>query len=90
MRGVAEALGEADDHGGHAPNALDVYSATFLTAMTVISGSDCPGMAAPLRKAFAVPREELASAVPESLLAHRLRMFERQGSAATFHRDYSF
>jgi len=76
MRGVAEALGEADYHGGNTPNALDVYSATFLTAMTEISEEACPRMAAPLRKAFAVPREELASEVPESLLAHRLRMFE--------------
>ena len=77
MRGVSEALGEADYHGGHTPNALDVYSATFLTAMTVISEEDCPEMALPLRKAFAVPREELANEVPEALLAHRLRMFDR-------------
>ena len=77
LRTLSQALGDADYHGGHMPNALDVYSATFLTPMTTISEEDCPGMAPALRQAFAVVRDELGDEVPEVLLAHRKRMFER-------------
>ena len=42
---ISRALGDAEYHGGHAPNALDVYSATFLTPMTTISEAACPKMA---------------------------------------------
>ena len=77
LHGLGQALGDAEFFGGTRPNALDVYCATFLTPLTTITEEDCPKMAAPLRQAFAVPREELADAVPETLLAHRKRMFER-------------
>lgn len=77
LRGLAQALGDAELHGGAMPNALDVYSATFLTALTDITEAACPKMSPPLRKAFAVPFEELVGEVPEALLKHRERMFER-------------
>jgi glutathione S-transferase len=77
LRTLSQALGDADYHGGQLPNALDVYSATFLTPLTTISEEDCPGMLPALRQAFAVPRDELGDEVPGVLLAHRERMFER-------------
>jgi hypothetical protein len=64
--------------GGSAPNALDVYSATFLTPIAApISEAECPGLIPPLRVAFASAHAAFGSLVPASLLAHRERMFER-------------
>jgi len=64
-------------YGGDKISALDVYSATFLTPLTVIDDSVCPQMIAPLRRAFDAARELLSGEVPEALFAHRSMMFER-------------
>lgn len=69
---------QGDYFGGAAPNALDVYSATFLTPIAApISEAECPALIAPLRVAFASAHAAFGSLVPASLLAHRERMFER-------------
>lgn len=61
--------------GGH-PNALDVYSATFLTPVAaLLDDTNCPGVAAPFRAAFAAAHEAFVSLVPPALLEHRTRMF---------------
>ncbi len=67
-----------DYFGGNAPNAIDVYSATFLTPIAApISEAECPALIPPLRIAFASAHAAFGSLVPPSLLAHRERMFER-------------
>ena len=67
-----------DYFGGSSPNALDVYSATFLTPIAApISEAECPNLIPPLRIAFASAHAAFGSLVPASLLAHRERMFER-------------
>lgn len=67
-----------DYFGGNAPNALDVYSATFLTPIAApISEAECPSLIPPLRVAFASAHAAFGSLIPASLLAHRERMFER-------------
>lgn len=67
-----------DYFGGSAPNALDVYSATFLTPLAgPISEQECPGMLPPLRVAFATAHSTFGALIPPALLAHRERMFER-------------
>lgn len=64
--------------GGDAPNAIDVYSATFLTPMAAaISEAECPALIAPLRAAFASAHAAFGAMIPPPLLAHRERMFER-------------
>jgi hypothetical protein len=64
--------------GGSAPNAIDVYSATFLTPIAApISEAECPDLIPPLRAAFAAAHAAFGSLVPAPLLAHRERMFER-------------
>jgi glutathione S-transferase len=69
---------QGDYFGGSAPNALDVYSATFLTPIAApISEAECPSLVPPLRVAFASAHAAFGSLVPASLLAHRERMFER-------------
>lgn len=65
--------------GGERANALDIYAATFLTPLTVIDDSVCPQMLEPVRRAFAAARTHLAELVPETMWAHRARMFERLG-----------
>lgn len=63
--------------GGAAPNALDVYSATFLTPVAApITDAECPEIMPPLRAAFALAHAAFGSMVPAALLAHRTRMFE--------------
>jgi hypothetical protein len=57
--------------------AVDVYLATFLTPLSILSESDCPAMLAPLRGAFETLREEIGAPIPPALAAHRARMFER-------------
>ena len=69
-------LGDADYFGGAAPNALDIYTASFLTPLRDIPESDCPRLAPPLRAAFAVAREAVGDEVAPSLIAHRHRMLE--------------
>jgi hypothetical protein len=67
-----------DYFGGAAPNALDVYSATFLTPIAApISEAECPALIPPLRAAFASAHVAFGALVPPALLAHRERMFER-------------
>jgi len=61
---------------GSQPSALDVYTATFLTPLTVLDEA-CPQIAPPARQAFTSARELLADLVPEELWAHRRMMFER-------------
>ena len=62
--------------GGAHPNAIDVYSATFLTPVAEpLDDSNCPGVALPFRAAFAAAHGALASLVPATLLEHRTRMF---------------
>lgn len=58
-------------------SAVDVYLATFLTPLTVITEADCPSLTPGLRRAFATAHETLGALVPPSLLAHRAMMFER-------------
>lgn len=76
LAALAARLGDAPYFGGEKPDALDAYSATFLTPLTPISEAHCPAMAAPLRAAFGVAAEELRPHVAESLIAHRRRMFD--------------
>lgn len=67
-----------DYFGGAAPNAIDVYSATFLTPVAApITDAECPDIIPPLRAAFALAHAAFGSSVPATLLAHRERMFER-------------
>ncbi len=64
--------------GGSAPDAIDVYSATFLTPIAApLSETECPGIIPPIRDAFAAAHAAFGSLVPASLLAHRERMFEK-------------
>lgn len=68
----------ADYFGGTVPNAVDVYSATFLTPVAApIADADCPGIVPPLRAAFTSAHAAFGSLVPAPLLAHRTRMFDR-------------
>jgi len=69
---------QGDYFGGEAPNAIDVYCATFLTPIAgPITEAECPALLAPLRSAIALAHAAFGSLIPASLLAHRERMFER-------------
>jgi glutathione S-transferase len=70
-------LGDRAYFGGDRPNALDVYSATFLTPLSDIDDTACAQMIPPLRRAFASAREALGDLVAPEQWAHRTRMFER-------------
>lgn len=70
-------LGAKDYFGVDTPNALDVYSACFLTPLGPIDEADCPRMSPALRRAFAIPAEELGAEVGTALLGHRKRVLER-------------
>jgi len=62
--------------GGESPNAIDVYSATFLTPVAApITEADCPDMAPMLRTAFASAHVAFGPMVPKTLVEHRERMF---------------
>jgi glutathione S-transferase len=71
-----QALGHAY-LGGAAPSALDIYVATFLTPLSVISPDDCPLLEPVLRAAFGTAHEELGALVPEELAAHRRMVMQR-------------
>jgi len=71
-----QALGH-DYLGGAKPSALDIYVATFLTPLSVLSADDCPLLEPRLRSAFSTAHEELGALVPEELFAHRLMVLER-------------
>jgi glutathione S-transferase len=73
---LRERLGDREYFGDRV-TALDIYTATFLTPLSVIDDAACPQMAAPLRRAFASARELCGDLVPDALWAHRTRMFER-------------
>jgi glutathione S-transferase len=63
--------------GGATPNAVDIYSATFLTPVAApITEAECPDMLPPLRAAFASAHAAFGALVPRALLDHRERMFE--------------
>jgi glutathione S-transferase len=70
-------LGGRDYFGGDRPNAIDVYTATFLTPLTPLADADCPKFLAVAKQGFTAAVEELGSLVPAELLALRGRMFER-------------
>ncbi|MDB4954987.1 MAG: hypothetical protein JWO36_2556 [Myxococcales bacterium] len=69
-------LGSSEYFDGTRPGALDIYCATFLTPLTIITDTDCPALSPALRQAFATAAEALGPDVPAELLAHRKRMFE--------------
>jgi glutathione S-transferase len=74
---LARRLGNAPYFGGDQPDALDAYTATFLTPLMPITDEVCPAMVPPLRAAFGVAAEELGPHLPPSLLAHHRRMFDK-------------
>lgn len=63
--------------GGARLSALDIYLATFLTPLSVISAEDCPQLAPVLRLAFGSAYEELGALVPVELASHRRMILER-------------
>jgi glutathione S-transferase len=63
--------------GGARLSALDIYVATFLTPLSVISGEDCPALEPALRLAFGSAHDELGALVPPELASHRRMVFER-------------
>ena len=65
-----------DYYGGASPDALDVYAASFLTLLTPIEESDCPGFSPPLRAAFHSAAQKIGPLVPAPLRAQRARMFQ--------------
>jgi len=73
---LAARLGAHPYFGGDKPNAIDVYTATFLTPLVQLSEADCPRLIPPLRKAFAAAADAFGALVPAELLAVRARMFE--------------
>jgi glutathione S-transferase len=73
---LADRLGTAEYFGGARPNALDVYTATFLTPVTEITEAACPKLSPALRAAFATAHEQLGPSVPAALYAHHRRMFD--------------
>jgi predicted component of type VI protein secretion system len=76
LRMIADALDARGGRysGGDQPDALDVYAATFLTPVEAPL-DDCPGVAPPLRAAFAAAHDAFASLVRPALLEHRTQMF---------------
>ncbi len=66
-----------DYFGGATPNALDVYSATFLTPLQPIDDTVCPQMTPGLRATFGTAHETFRDLLPAELIAHRTRMFDR-------------
>jgi glutathione S-transferase len=65
-----------DYFGGSAPDAIDVYAATFLTPIAgPITEADCPDMHPMFRAAFTSAYDAFGALVPATLLAHRERMF---------------
>jgi glutathione S-transferase len=71
-----QALGHAY-LGGARVSALDIYLATFLTPLSVISQDDCPQLEPILRQAFGAAHDELGALVPTELASHRRMIFER-------------
>ena len=74
---LLDKLGGREYFGGTAPNAIDVYSATFLTPFTSLTQADCPNATPMIIAAFAGAQKDLGDLVQPELFAHRKRMFER-------------
>jgi glutathione S-transferase len=74
---VAARLAGGTYFGSERPCALDVYTATFLTPLSVIDDSVCPQISTPARVGFAAAHELFRDLVPAALTAHRAMMFER-------------
>jgi glutathione S-transferase len=62
--------------GGPRPSAVDVYLATFLTALSSISADDCPSLTPGLRQAFGTAHDAFGALVPAELWSHRTHMFQ--------------
>lgn len=73
---LGRALGEGEYFFGEEPSALDVYAAAVMGIVAPMAEAEC-AMPAVIRRAFETLDEEVMAAVPETLLAHRRRMFER-------------
>ncbi|HEY4178048.1 MAG TPA: hypothetical protein VGM90_14475 [Kofleriaceae bacterium] len=71
------AIADGDYFGGKAPNALDVYTAAFLIPLGALDETTCPGISPMARQGFAGAADALGALVPNSLIAHRTRMFEK-------------
>ncbi len=74
---LRDRLAGRDYFGGAQPNALDVYTATFLTPVSPLTDEACPQFRPSLRPGFAAAAEELGPLVPVELAALRTRMLER-------------
>lgn len=74
---LAHELAGRDYFGGAKPNALDIYTATFLTPLTRLTAADCPNATPMIIGGFAASADAFGALVPPELLALRARMFER-------------
>jgi glutathione S-transferase len=72
---LREALGSRPYFFGDAPTAIDVYCATAMNLLALPPDDKCP-LFPPVRAMFESVKDEVSS-VPDELLAHRDRMFER-------------
>ncbi|HEY1552141.1 MAG TPA: glutathione S-transferase C-terminal domain-containing protein [Kofleriaceae bacterium] len=70
-------LAGRDYFGGDRPNAVDIYTATFLTPLVPLADADCPGFVSVAKQGFTAAAEEFGPLVPAELKALRARMFER-------------
>nr|HEX4313379.1 hypothetical protein [Kofleriaceae bacterium] len=77
LAALAARLGARDYFGGARPNALDIYVATALTALTPLTEADCPRMSELGRRGFAGATAALGAHVPPSLRELRARMFDK-------------
>lgn len=66
-----------DYFGGAAPDAIDIYCATFLTPILASLETECPSMSPTLRAAFESAGTAFGVSVPAPLVAHRERMVAR-------------
>ncbi|MEO8842683.1 MAG: hypothetical protein ABI591_13380 [Kofleriaceae bacterium] len=74
---LTQKLAGREYFGGAKPNALDVYTATFLTPLTRLTAADCPNATPMIIAAFAASADEFGALVPAELLALRTKMYER-------------
>jgi glutathione S-transferase len=68
---------EGDYVCGSNVSAVDIYLATFLTPLSLITEADCPTLEPVLRRAFAAAYETFGQGIGSALAAHRRMMFER-------------
>lgn len=73
LAGELQAAGGAY-FGGARPNALDVYSATFLSPLAHLTEADCPGILPIIVRAFGSAADELGDLIPAALAEHRFRV----------------